>query len=83
MKKEGGCEWYQSIGLLTLCISADFEIFLKDPSPVNNKKRFWAAKQLFMCTDRIMWLPTSKIRYRGVFFRYRLDSGRCSPAILL
>ncbi len=34
-----------------------------------------------MCTDRIMWPPGSKIQYRSVFSRNRLDSGRCSPAI--
>jgi hypothetical protein len=49
MKKEGGgCEWYQSIGLYFLYISANFLLFLKDPGPLNNKKRFSAAKQLSM-----------------------------------
>jgi hypothetical protein len=41
-----------------------FYCFLKDPGPLNSKKRIWAVKQLFMCTDRIMWPPASKIRYR-------------------
>ena len=36
-----------------------------------------------MCSDRIMWPPGSKIRYRSVFSRNRLDSGRTSPAILI
>jgi hypothetical protein len=50
--------------------------FLKEPGPLNNKKRFYAAKQLSMCTDRIMWPPASKIRYRDdtcrIFTQYRL-----------
>jgi hypothetical protein len=33
MKKEGGCEWYQSIGLYFVNISADFKIFFKGPRP--------------------------------------------------
>jgi hypothetical protein len=40
MKKEGGCEWYQSIGLLILYISADFEIFFKGPRPFKQQKTF-------------------------------------------
>jgi hypothetical protein len=63
-KKEGEWEWYQSIGLLLLYISADLKKMLKDPGPLNSKKRIWAVKQLFMCSDWIMWPPVSKIRYR-------------------
>jgi hypothetical protein len=37
--KGGGCEWYQSIGLQILYISADFKIFFKGPGPLKNKKR--------------------------------------------
>jgi hypothetical protein len=29
MKKEGGCEWYQSIGLIFLNISANFFLLFK------------------------------------------------------
>ncbi len=36
MKKEGGCEWYQSMGLIFLYISG-----LKDPGPLNHKKRIF------------------------------------------
>jgi hypothetical protein len=43
MKTEGGCEWYQSMGLLFLYIPANFFLFLKDPGPFNNKKRISAA----------------------------------------
>jgi hypothetical protein len=49
---------------------------LKEPGPLNSKKRFYAAKQLSMCTDRIMWPPASKIRYRDdtcrIFSQYRM-----------
>ncbi len=52
--------------------------FLKDPGPLKSIKRIWAAKQLFVCTDRIMWPPASKIRYRDdtclIFSQYRLYS---------
>ena len=48
MAREGGYEWYQSIGLIFLYISADFKKILKDPGPLKNKKRIWADKQLLM-----------------------------------
>ncbi len=32
-----------------------------------------------MCSDRILWLPGPKIKYRSVFSHNRLDRGRCSP----
>ncbi len=48
MAREGGYEWYQSMGLLIIYISADFKNFLKDPGPLINKKRIWADKQLLM-----------------------------------
>ncbi len=47
MARKRGCKWYQSVGLQILNISADFKIFLKDPGPLNSKKRFGAAKQLY------------------------------------
>jgi hypothetical protein len=31
MKKEGGCEWYQSMGHIFLYISANFLLFFKGP----------------------------------------------------
>jgi hypothetical protein len=83
MTRERGCAWYQSMGLFILCIAADLKKNFKGPRPFKQQKTFLSAKQLFMCSDWIMWLPASKIRYRSVFLRYRLDSGRCSPAILL
>ena len=52
------------------------KIVLKDPGPLNSKKLISAAKQLFMCTDRIMWQPASKIRYQDdtcmISSQYRL-----------
>ncbi len=56
---------------------------LKDPGPLKNQKRFLMATQQFMCSDWIMCLPASKLQYRCVFFRHRLDSGRCSPGTYL
>ncbi len=48
MAKEGGvCERYQAIGLKFLNIYALFSTFLKGPGPLNRKKRFRAAKQLY------------------------------------
>ncbi len=76
MKKEGGGVWVVSID--RPLVRQHFRRF-----PLKSIKRIWAAKQLFMCSDRIMWLPGSKIQYRSVFSRYWLDSGRCSPAILV
>ncbi len=40
MKKEGGYEWYKSIGLLILYISADLKIFFKGPWPFKQQKKF-------------------------------------------
>jgi hypothetical protein len=40
MAWEGGCEWYQWIGLILLYIFADFKFFLKDPGPLRNKKTY-------------------------------------------
>ena len=52
--------------------------FLKDPGPLKSIKRIWAAKQLFVCTDRIMWPPASKIQYRDdtcmISSQYRLNT---------
>jgi hypothetical protein len=47
MAREGGCEWYQSIGLIFLNISASFlNFYKKDPGPLKNIKPIWTAKQL-------------------------------------
>jgi hypothetical protein len=43
MKKEGGCEWYQSMALKFVNIPANFLLFLKGPGPLNHKKRISAA----------------------------------------
>ena len=44
MKKEGGCEWYQSIGLLLLHISADLKKKFKGPRPFKQQKTFLSGK---------------------------------------
>jgi hypothetical protein len=39
MKKEGGgCEWYQSMGLIFLYISANFLLFFKGPRFFKSQK---------------------------------------------
>jgi hypothetical protein len=38
MKKEGGCEWYQSMGHIFLYISANFLLFFKGPWPFKSQK---------------------------------------------
>ncbi len=60
MAREGGYEWYQSIGIIFLYISADLKKILKDPRPLKNKKRIWADKQLFMGRYWIMGRPGLK-----------------------
>ncbi len=80
-KKRGGVSGINRCPFNSSTFPQIFYFFLKDPGPLNSKKRIWVLKQLFMWPDRIMWPPGSKIRYRSVFSRNRLDSGRCSPAI--
>ncbi len=54
MAREGGCEWYQSIGLFFRNISADFKKLFKGPRPFQNKKKpLWAVKQLLKERHRI------------------------------
>jgi len=40
MAREGGCEWYQSIGLKFLYIFADFKNFFKGPRPFKKEKTY-------------------------------------------
>ena len=40
MAWEGGCEWYQWIGLIFLYISADFKFFFKGPRPFKKEKTY-------------------------------------------
>ena len=44
MAREGGCEWYQSIGLIFLSISADFKKLFKGPRPFNKQKTTMSGK---------------------------------------
>ncbi len=50
MKKEGGCEWYQSMGLIFLYISANFLLFFKGPRPqLNNSVCSQIESRHFRC----------------------------------
>jgi hypothetical protein len=40
MAREGGFEWYQSIGLIFLYISADFKFFFKGSRPFKKQKTY-------------------------------------------
>jgi hypothetical protein len=60
MAREGGYEWYQSIGIIFLYISADFNKFFKGPRPFKKQKRIRADKQLFMGRYWIMGRPGLK-----------------------
>ncbi len=40
MAREGGCEWYQSIGLKFVNISADSKKFFKGPRPFKKEKTY-------------------------------------------
>ncbi len=44
MAREGVCEWYQSIGLIFLNISANFLIFFKGPRPFKKQKTIMSRK---------------------------------------
>jgi hypothetical protein len=43
MAWEGGCEWYQWIGLLLLYIFADFKFFFKGSRPFKKQKTYLSA----------------------------------------
>jgi hypothetical protein len=43
MKKEGGCEWYQSMGHIFLYISANFLLFFKGPWPFKSQKTHFSG----------------------------------------
>jgi hypothetical protein len=45
MAREGGCEWYQSIGLFFRNISADFKKLFKGPRPFKNQKTIMSGKK--------------------------------------
>ena len=44
MTREGGCKWYQSIGLFFRNISADFKKLFKEPWPFKNQKTIISCK---------------------------------------
>jgi hypothetical protein len=43
MKKEGGCEWYQSMGHIFLYIPANFLLFFKGPRPFKSQKTLFSG----------------------------------------
>jgi hypothetical protein len=43
MKKEGGCEWYQSMGLISLYISANFLLFFKGTRSFKQEKTHFSG----------------------------------------
>jgi hypothetical protein len=43
MKKEGGCEWYQLMGLIFLYISANFLLFFKGSRPFKIEKTHFSG----------------------------------------
>jgi hypothetical protein len=63
--REGGREWYQSIGLIFVYISANFLLFFKEPDPLNSQKCSWVAKQLCMYHDWIKWPTLQKNTIAG------------------
>jgi hypothetical protein len=73
MTKEGGVSGINRQAFKYSTFPPIKNFFVKNPGHLNSQKRFQAAKQLFMCPDQIMWQPASKIRYRCVFFPYRLE----------
>ncbi len=52
MKKEGGCEWYQSKGHIFLYISANFLLFFKGPRPFKTQKTLFSG----LTTQDAPWL---------------------------
>jgi hypothetical protein len=60
MAREGGCEWYQSIGLKFLYISADSKKIFKGPRPFKKQKTNLSGLTLFMGRYWIMWRPGLK-----------------------
>ncbi len=79
MAREGGCEWYQSIGLFFRNISADLKKLFKEPRPFKNQKPLWAVKQLLKehhWIKELAGLKTGKKHDRGApYLLIQHDSG--------
>jgi hypothetical protein len=65
MAREGGYEWYQSIGIIFLYISADFKNFFKGPRP------FKKTKNVFERINNSSWGVTGSWGVRG----WKMNSG--------
>ncbi len=82
MAREGGSEWYQSIGLYSKYSTFPpiLKNYLKDPGSLNSKKRFWAAKQLYEERHTIKGRPglkTGKKQNRGAPYFLILHDSAC------
>ncbi len=65
-KKRGVVSGISRSALYSSTFPQFFYFFLKDPGPLKSIKRIWAAKQLFMCSDRICKI-TLKVRLLSSF----------------
>jgi hypothetical protein len=80
MARKGGCQWYHSIGLYFVNISANFKNYLKDPRPLNSQKCFWVVKQLYVGRNRIKelaGLKTGKKQNSGAPYLLVLHNSDC------
>jgi hypothetical protein len=77
MKKEGGCEWYQSMGHIFLYISANFLLFFKGPWPFKSQKTHFSGLTT-QCAPRLNLGPSAAKKHDSgwVIAWIFLDSGR-------
>jgi hypothetical protein len=77
MKKEGGCEWYQSMGHIFLYISANFVLFFKGPWPFKSQKTHFSGLTT-QYAPRLNLVPSAAKKHDSgwVIAWIFLDSGR-------
>jgi hypothetical protein len=77
MKKEGGCEWYQSMGHIFLYISATFLLFCKGPWPFKSQKTHFSGLTT-QYVPRLNLVPSAAKKHDSgwVIAWIFLDSGR-------
>ncbi len=74
---------YQSIGLdFAYTIPPNLQVLLKDYGPLNRKKRFWAAQQLFMLLIESSDLSCRKLDFGVILVRVILNTGYMSTLLL-
>jgi hypothetical protein len=77
MKKEGGCEWYQSMGHIFLYISANLLLFLKGPWPFKSQKTHFSGLTTQYAPRLNLGPSAAKKHYSGwVIAWIFLDCGR-------